>query len=352
MTVIDLHCHTAGIGAGDSGCFVAPRLRRNWRFGIYLRAFGVTAQELSLHGDGLVIERIARLLEGSQRVERAVILALDGVIGPDGAVDYGRTEIMIPNDFVAREVARHPRLLYGASVNPWRRDALERLERAAAEGAVLLKWLPAIQGIDPADRRLLPFYRRLVELGLPLLTHTGHEHSFTGADQSLGDPERLRPALDEGVTVIAAHGATCGRSEGEPNLERLARLAREHAHLYTDVSALTQLNRLGHLPRVLARPELEDRLLYGTDFPLLTTALVSPRFFCGRLGWGRAARLARIENPWDRDVALKEALGLPAAALTRAARIVRLPSPDSARTGSGPHGAQPTTSPLALEMPS
>ena len=35
---------------------------------------------------------------------------------------------------------------------------------AALSGAVLLKWLPSIQGFDPADPALTPFYRRLAEL--------------------------------------------------------------------------------------------------------------------------------------------------------------------------------------------
>jgi len=273
-----------------------------------------------------VLERIAARLESSQRVDAAVILALDGVVGPDGAVDYERTEVMVPGEFVARATARHPRLLYGAGIHPHRRDALERLERAAADGAVLLKWLPVIQAIDPADRRFVPFYRKLAELGLPLLVHVGSERSFTGADPALGDPERLRLPLEEGVTVIAAHAAAGGRSEGEPNLDRLARLARAYPNLYADVSALTQINRLRQLPRVLACSELGGRLLYGTDFPLLTTLLVSPWYFVHRLGVRRSAGIARIANPWDRDVALKEAIGLPAEALTRAASLLRLPT--------------------------
>jgi hypothetical protein len=324
--VIDIHCHTAGLGDGESGCTVAPRLRCNWRYAAYLRAFGVTAADLARGDDALVLDRIAARLESSRRIDAAVVLALDGVVGPDGALDAGRTEVMVPGEFVARATARHPRLLYGASVHPHRRDALERLEQAAAEGAVLLKWLPAIQSIDPAERRFVPFYRTLATLGLPLLVHVGSEHSFTGADAALGDPQRLRLPLDEGVTVIAAHAAAGGRSDGEPNLERLARLARAFPNLYADVSALTQLNRLRQLPRVLARSELEGRLLYGSDFPLLTTLLVSPWYFVHRLGVRRAAELDRISNPWDRDVALKEALGLPADALTRAASLLRLPA--------------------------
>ena len=45
--IVDMHCHIAGIGAGDSGCFVSEKLRNNWRFGIYLRSFGVTQKEIA-----------------------------------------------------------------------------------------------------------------------------------------------------------------------------------------------------------------------------------------------------------------------------------------------------------------
>jgi hypothetical protein len=34
------------------------------------------------------------------------------------------------------------------------------------------------------------------------------------------------------------------------------------------------------------------------------------------------ATLSRIENPWDRDVALKQALGMPADVWTRAATVI------------------------------
>ena len=48
--VIDIHCHTAGIGAGGSGCFLSQALRRSWKYRFYLAAFGITQKELELHG--------------------------------------------------------------------------------------------------------------------------------------------------------------------------------------------------------------------------------------------------------------------------------------------------------------
>jgi uncharacterized protein len=322
--IIDIHCHAAGIGAGGSGCFVSPAMQMSWKYQVFLRAFGVTERELETEGDALIMGRLSETLAGSRRVAAAVVLAMDGVIGADGELDRTKTELYIPNEFVAAQTKLYPRLLFGASVNPYRKDALERLEEAAANGAVLLKWLPSIQHIDPADDVLVPFYMRLKELGLPLLTHTGKEGSFTCAREELADPERLRLPLSLGVTIIAAHAAVTGRNDGERNYDRFLRLCREYPNLFADISALTQLNRLGHLRRLLKNKDLRGRLLYGTDMPLLNTPIVSPYLFLPTLSPRRIFSIARISNPWDQDVALKEALGVGCEIFLNAKNVIRL----------------------------
>ena len=320
--IIDIHCHTAGIGAGGSGCFLSPAMRRSWKYGIYLKSFGVSEEELLREGDGLITRRLSETLAQSRRVRAAVVLAMDAVIDANGEMDKARTEIYIPNEFVARETGRYPNLLFGASINPYRPDAMSRLTKLVADGAVLMKWLPSIQHIDPADERLIPFYRRLKELGLPLLIHTGTEHSFTGALNELADPERLRLPLGLGVTVIAAHAGGSGRYQGEKSQERFLRLATEYPNLHADLSALTQLNRIGHLPWLVRHPELHDRLWYGSDMPLLNTAIISAWGFIFRLPFAKIITINRIANPWDRDVALKEALGATPGILKTSARLM------------------------------
>lgn len=324
--VIDIHCHAAGIGAGNSGCFLSPAMQRSWKTRFYFRAFGVSEPELRLEGDGLIMKRLSGRLAESSRVQAAVVLALDGAVDSRGELDRERTELYVCNDFLAAQCRQYDNLHFGASVNPLRRDALERLDKAAADGAVLLKWLPSIQGADPADRRLIPFFRRLADLGLPLLVHTGEEESFTRAENHLADPARLRLALEEGVTVIAAHCASNGKNGGERNLSRLLPLFTGFPNLYADISALTLANRLGHLQKVLRHTELHDRLLYGSDMPLLATGLTTPWLQLFSIGLGESRRLANIANPWDRDVALNLAIGVPEPVLTRAANILRLPS--------------------------
>ncbi len=319
---LDMHVHAAGIGAGDSGAFVNDVMAGSWRMPFYLRAFGVSRSELEAAGDALVIARISAQVAESKRIGRAVVLALDGVVNASGELDRQATQVYVPSYFVAAQTARYDNLCFGASVNPYRHDARERLERAVADGAVLLKWIPNIMAIDPADPALRPFYRQLAALGLPLLSHAGQERSFASADDALGDPLRLALPLSMGVIVIAAHVATTGTVEGEDNFARLLPMFERYPNLYADVSSLTQINKRGYLQQALAVPGLPERLLYGTDWPLQFFPLVSPYYHLDATGWAQTRAVAAIDNPWDRDVALKEALGVPQAVFARAETVL------------------------------
>jgi predicted TIM-barrel fold metal-dependent hydrolase len=243
-------------------------------------------------------------------------------------LDLGQTEIYVPNEFVAAEVAKHSNLVFGASINPYRPDALERLEWAKAHGAVVVKWLPSIQHIDPADPRLTSFYLKLVELDLPLLSHTGSEHSFTRADDALCDPARLQLPLSCGVRVIAAHAATPGRYEGVRAIDRLAALMLEYPNLYADLSSLTQLNKPGYLGEVIRRPEFAGRILYGSDYPLIEIpALTTAWHYPHRISLKRMWAISRTTNPWDRDVLLKQSLGVPRDVWQRSESVLALANP-------------------------
>jgi predicted TIM-barrel fold metal-dependent hydrolase len=248
------------------------------------------------------------------------LLALDGVVGADGQLDTNRTEVYVPDAFVADMAARHTNLLFGASVNPYRADALQRLEWAKAHGAVLVKWIPPIMEINPDDPKLVPFYRKMAELNLPLLSHAGKERSFSRADEEYGDPEKLRLPLSLGVTVVAAHIASSETYHGERGPDRLARLMREYPRLYADISALTQINRPGTLKEALTKPEFSGRLVFGTDFPLINTPLVSP-WYSFRLSLREKIAIAQTKNPWDRDVLMKHDLGVSAETFARSGKM-------------------------------
>jgi hypothetical protein len=155
---------------------------------------------------------------------------------------------------------------------------------------------------------------------LPLLSHTGDEDSFSRADNELGDPDKLRLPLSLGVTVVAAHIASSGKYHGERGPDRLARMMHDYPNLFTDISALTNVNKPGALKEALTKPEFSGRLLYGTDYPLVNTALESP-WYSFRLSFGQKLQISRTKNPWDRDVLTKHYLGVPAETFARPARM-------------------------------
>lgn len=322
--ILDMHCHVAGIGAGSSGAWVSEGLRNSYKFPLYLKVFETTKEELSAHGDEYLFQIIADRIRESKHVCDAVVLAMDAPYTDAGVMKLELGELYVPNRFVGETAKNFPDLHFGASVHPARPDAIEELKWSKDNGAVLLKWLPNIQNIDPSDERYIPFYKTLVDLDLPLLTHVGAEDSFSQANDALGDPRLLHLPLSLGVRVIAAHVASSGKSEGTENIEHLLEMMPQYCNLVTDISTLTQFNRKKYLPRVLKDERLRGRLMYGTDHPLTNTPLVTPIQFPLHLTLRQLWKLWSLKNPWDRDVQLKAALGCPPEVFTMARDYLKL----------------------------
>ena len=318
--ILDMHCHIACI-APENGCFVSDELRNNFRFPIYIRLMGTSLDELEKQGDEIITDYINAQISDSTHVSAAVLLALDGVI-TDSKLDRSKTMVYVPNSYVAKQANKHANLHFGASINPYRHDALQRLEQVKKGGAILIKWIPSIMGIDPSDSAIIPFYKKMIALGLPLLSHAGDEHSFTSADNRLADPRRLELPASLGVTVIAAHIATTGENDGISSFDLLLPLMKEHANIYADISSLTQINKLGYLNKAIAIKGLEKQLLYGTDWPLPFPPLASPWYFPLNLDIKQMWHISQVENAWDRDVLLKQALGVSSEVFSRSHELL------------------------------
>ena len=283
--LVDYHTHIAGLGNGTNGAFVNPKMR-TWRhplhkikFRIYLSAGAVNDVERS---DAQIVERLTRLIKNVEGHGRHRLLAFDKNYRRDGTTNLAKTEFYVPNDYVFDLAAEHPNLFEPViSVSPYRQQALTELERGARRGARMVKWLPNAMGIDPADELCDPFYRKMRELNLVLLSHGGEEKAVEAQeDQRFGNPLLLRRALDHGVKVIVAHCAGLGDNEDldcenrkrVPNFDlflRLMSVPRYEGLLFADISAMTQYNRIGRpLTTILQREDLHERLVNGSDYPL------------------------------------------------------------------------------------
>ena len=141
-----------------------------------LRHIGLPPGALSGDLESLYIERLLGLVRGSS-LGAVVLLAQDLVRDEQGHAVDGAGSFYVPNEYVLKLAKEHREFLPGVSIHPARPDALEELERCLAGGAVLMKCLPNCQNIDCNDRRFTRFWERMAEAKLPLLAHTGGEHT-------------------------------------------------------------------------------------------------------------------------------------------------------------------------------
>ncbi|MDH3694753.1 MAG: amidohydrolase family protein [Gammaproteobacteria bacterium] len=284
--VWDCHTHIAGTGDGGSGIVVNPDMYELSHPIAYLkRKFYLNAGCVDENGqvDRGFIDRVLYLHADLQPGTKLVLLALDYYHNDNGQIVKENSFFYVPNSYTQSLAQRYPDTFeWIASIHPYREDALDELIKVHAQGARAVKWLPPAQGIDPSSPRCDAFYERMAALGLPLLTHTGSEHAVSvPGGHEYGNPLLLRPAMDHGVRVIAAHSASIGENvdidQGENGLlvrsfDLFARLMSDKNYqslLFGEISALMQRNRHPDVVRaLLEKQDWHDRLLNGSDYPL------------------------------------------------------------------------------------
>jgi len=281
--LVDYHTHLGGRGIGTD-CWVNPRMLSWWhptdyvRFKVYLSAAGIEDETAD---DRVFVDKLLELVDSLPHPGRHFLLAFDHRYDALGRRDLARSEFYVPNEYAAEVVRAHPAtFLPCISIHPYRADAVAELERFAQRGVKLVKWLPNAMGIDPLSELCDPFYAKLAEHDIALLTHAGEEQAVEAdEDQELGNPLRLRRALDAGVRVIVAHCASSGTGQDldqpgaeRTNFELFLRLMDEPRYeglVFGEISTVTQINRFPMaLAGLLERTDLHGRLVNGTDYPL------------------------------------------------------------------------------------
>ncbi len=311
--LVDFHTHVAGIGTEGSGCEVHPGMRSFWspmrklQFDVYLHASGVRDIE---QADRQYVERLAELIRSVPQHGRHFLLAFDRHYNEQGEVVPESTEFHVPNDYVLALAEEFSDCFLPAiSVHPYRTDALEELDRLGAAGARLIKWLPNAMGIDPTHELCGPYYERMREWNMMLLTHTGEEKAVHAEEaQALGNPLALRTPLDAGVTVLAAHCGSMGTNhdghgEEQHNFALFMELFEEERYeglLFGEISTLTQVNRLGEpLETLVARPDLHGRLVNGSDYPLPAINFLYQTSQLEDEGWITAEERVSLNEVYD-----------------------------------------------------
>ncbi|MBM3845451.1 MAG: metal-dependent hydrolase [Verrucomicrobia bacterium] len=316
---VDAHVHLVGNGSAESGCRLRLRGAHRFLARFMLQHVGLPQNALSADLDNLFVERLSNLVQESS-VSKAVLLAHDEVYAVDGTVMEGVGSLYVPNSWLLKVCRQHPHFLPGVSIHPARPDAMDELERALEGGAALMKCLPNCHNIDCNDRRYKRFWERMAEAKLPLLAHTGGEHTVPVVRADLADPRTLTLPLECGVTVIAAHCATRSGIADPDYFTHFAEMTRRHPNLYGDTSAFNLPMRGLHIRKCLESP-LCDRLVHGSDFPVPIQGLWA--WLRGLISWDDYRRCQRIPNVIERDYQLKRAMGFGDAHFTRVLSLIR-----------------------------
>ncbi|OFZ15036.1 MAG: hypothetical protein A2X86_06850 [Bdellovibrionales bacterium GWA2_49_15] len=292
--VRDMHLHVAGMGHEHDNFettitpWVNPKtqsranLSTYLKFKIYLNAAGIQKSELQapekINKD--YVSRIVDLWKFGKLPGKAHLLAFDKHYNEDGTANPEQTSFYMPNQTIWDLSQKYPEIFTPViSVHPYRKDAISELEKWGKLGVRFIKWLPNSMHIDPSRTQLDAYYDKVKELNMAILTHVGEERAVDGEQfQKLGNPLLYRRPLDKGVKIIMAHVASLGECEdfeqgGQKSCFQLFwRLFNEDKYkgvLYGELSAVTLHTRLGEpLLTILSHPELQTRLVNGSDYPL------------------------------------------------------------------------------------
>jgi len=237
-----------------------------------------------------MVDTLQKQAKKIKNVDYVVVLAFDNVYEVDGTYRGSNqsnendilSTIYVSNNFVIDLCKNNSNMLFGLSVHPFRDDAIEEINQYH-EKAVLCKWIPSAHLLDlsednkEAQQKLKRFYKKLAEIKLPLLFHTGVETSIPASVEryeKFNAPKYIEIALEMGVTVILAH---CGCSYFDIIQDNVVRevmelfkkqeLQNKNWNLYADISALFSPFRNPGILDNIFKNIPASKLIYGSDFP-------------------------------------------------------------------------------------
>jgi len=346
--IIDIHVHLGGPPAENERMYYwSPKFMHSMAFhGIKLVTHLGTTDLSALR----YLHVLLNLVQQARYVNKVVLLPLDQVYREDGTLDREQTHLFMANHFVGTMTNLYDPFLFGCSVHPYAPDAIDRLWLCAKNGAVLCKWIPSSQGIDPTHPLSKRFYHALALLNMPLLLHVGPEEaiptSLTDQQSNLfnaaagrygknpGDAIGL--ALQEGATVIMAHcAAPLGPLLDKNNdywekafdilLNRLYDPDRNY-NLYADISGLCLPGRMRYILKLLPlASQFPQRFIFGSDYPIPAISFREGSVLdeiLDTVGW--LAKRALPGNDLDKNYLLLHEK-FPESSFTTAARILRQP---------------------------
>ena len=311
---IDCHVHIVGDGSSGSDCwFSLPSLYKKFLGRMMIKGLGLPSSALKTGLDELYAENLLENVRTSE-IDAAVILAQDIPYSDNGEKMADEAQFYVPNEYVAELGKKHEEFIPACSIHPGRPDAMDELEKCIEAKMPVLKLLPNCLNIDYMDKKYIPFWERMAEAGMILLTHTGGEMTVKVYDPSFGDPKKLEILLDCGVTAIAAHSAGRSALFDSDWTGDLIEMFKKFPNLYGDNSALASINRARTLKHILPS-DIQSRIIHGSDYPVPVSGL-GPMLM-GKLSWSDYRSAAKVSNIIERDYQLKRDIGFAPETFTK-----------------------------------
>ena len=181
----------------------------------------------------------------------------------------------VSSEEIAEGAARNNDVLIPfGSVDPRQgQKAVDKAQRLVEEYGVRgFKFHPSVQGFDPSDERYYPLYEAVQALGVPALFHTGQNGMGAGLPGGFGIKLGYsNPLLLDSVAadfpdlqVIMAHPSV-------PWQEEANSIATHKSNVWIDLSGWSPK----YFPESLVKAAnrmFPDRVLFGTDYPLIEPA--------------------------------------------------------------------------------
>lgn len=329
--VIDVHVHFGAPDDEESGCYWSNEFKKTAAY--YLMLF-ITHSLFKKMDIKRVLKLLSKAIDGSKKVDKSVLLAMDEVYDESGAVHKEWTHLYVPNSYIVKLASENERILFGASVHPYRQDWSDELDYCLENKAVLCKWIPSSQMINPDDDKCLPFYQKLADHNLPLLCHTGPEYAIPTSDKKYNkynNPKYLKKALDEGVTIIIAHCALPYFGfldvDYQDDLADFYKLFNEAEQrnwkLYADLSAIAAPLRAPYI-EIVKKTIPHEKLLFGSDYPIPASELSYTKskniFKWLKFFWNAI----QIRNPLDKNYKIINNMGFDECIFTNSADLFSL----------------------------
>jgi hypothetical protein len=250
--IIDSQTHIRCYGY-QSKCYT----KKDWDLTIYEYLSGISENKLKEKGDKYLFDILDKEISNSAWLEQTIVLAFDHVYNEAGDKQEKNSKYFIPNEFVAQNSRRLHSILFGASIHPYRKDALKQIPIIKNSNAKLVYLNPDLQNFKLDHPRLIALASELKKYNLPLMI-----------DLSQKNNPNIEEVLQTGVTFIATGTWSVGSVGSFKKFNYMTNLLKKYPNLYGSLASYPlQFSWINHFKMIIRSHSWENHLIYGSNYP-------------------------------------------------------------------------------------